>query len=53
MNPQEPDPPDLRLMVLAVIMLLRDLAEERLSPDMRARVFALRNAVERFKDTSL
>lgn len=55
---QEPDPPDLRLMVLAVLMLLGDIEVEieataTLERATLLRLAALRRAVERFKDAEL
>jgi hypothetical protein len=57
MTVQEPDPPNLRLMVLAVLDLLDDVVDESkygiLPEDTQMRAWALANAVRRFKDAEL
>jgi len=58
MTEQDPHPPDLRLMVLALILLLSDIDREledadTVLLDTRLRLRAMRAVLDRFRDLNL
>jgi len=58
MTVQESEPPNLRLLILAVILLLKDTHDEveatdTLAGDTRLRLLALHAAAERYKELKL
>lgn len=53
-GPQDSGPPDLALLLAAVLHAIRDVldeAEDELSEDLILRLYALRSVVKRYQDT--
>lgn len=55
-GPQESDPPDLTLLLAVMLLGIRDVLEEvedELSENLLLRLFALRSAIERYREAHI